>query len=161
MKDRLISLVILLLMCAIAFSAGRRSARPETVETIRRDTLTLWDTVHIDRPVYITETIVEQVLYPVTDTVTLHDTTYVSLPRSQKEYADSTYHAWVSGYLPQLDSIEVYGKTQVHTITIRETAKPKRWGVGLQAGMGVTTAEGKVVTAPYVGVGLTYNLLAF
>ena len=161
MKERTVSFLIFLLMLAIAFSAGRHSARPQTVTVETRDTVTLWDTVRVDTPVYLTERIVEQIYVPVTDTLMLHDTTYVALPRTQREYQDSLYHAWVSGYQPALDSISVFGRTEIHTVTIREKEKPKRWGIGLQAGMGLTTADGKVVTAPYVGVGLTYSLLSF
>ena len=40
--------------------------------------------------------------------VYLHDTTFVEVPITQKYYhEDSLYDAWVSGFLPQLDSIQV------------------------------------------------------
>ncbi len=71
-------------------------------------------------------------------------------------YEDSLYRAWVSGYRPRLDSIEIYPKTVTHTITndIYLTIKVKdkrRWGLGLQAGYGYPGGF-------YVGAGVSYNL---
>lgn len=71
----------------------------------------------------------------------------------QKEYKDSNYTAWVSGFMPKLDSIEVRSKV----ITIRETTtKRSRLNVGLTGGVGygVFTKKPDV----WVGVGVTWNL---
>lgn len=85
----------------------------------------------------------------------------ITLPREQKEYKDSTYHAWVSGYDPALDSLRVYNKTVYQTITVHERPQPKRWGIGIQAGVGVGVHDNSVFTTPYIGVGVTYNIFAF
>ena len=37
----------------------------------------------------------------------LHDTVFVHLPIEQRQYSDPSYTAWVSGYRPQLDSIQI------------------------------------------------------
>uniref|UniRef100_UPI0035A0B328 DUF6808 domain-containing protein n=1 Tax=Prevotella heparinolytica TaxID=28113 RepID=UPI0035A0B328 len=68
-------------------------------------------------------------------------------------YQDSLYKAWVSGYRPKLDRLEIYPRTTTHTITndIYHPAKKKRWGIGLQAGYGYPTGW-------YVGVGVSCNL---
>ena len=63
-------------------------------------TITKIDTVRYDRPV--------PVFVRSTDTLFVHDTILI---REQKVYSDSTYTAYVSGYQPNLDSIEVYPKT--------------------------------------------------
>lgn len=80
----------------------------------------------------------------------------VFLPREYLVYKDSTYRAVVSGVQPRLDSIEVYRKTQVQTIT-KTISVPdrKRWGLGIQAGAGW---NGRKVQ-PYVGLGVSYDLV--
>lgn len=90
------------------------------------------------------------------DTIRLGD---IVVNRQQAVYVDSLYRAWVSGYRPRLDSIEVYPRTVTNTITndIYHTVKvrdSKRWGIGVQVGYGMT---GNMVS-PYVGVGISYNL---
>lgn len=84
--------------------------------------------------------------------LTVHDSVMVSVPIMQKEYKDSTYHAWISGYQPNLDSIYIYRPT---THIIQTISKQKRWGLGVQAGLGVTANK----IQPYIGVGVSYNLL--
>jgi hypothetical protein len=85
-----------------------------------------------------------------------NDSTTVELPITQKTYKDSTYTAWVSGYDPSLDSIQVYPKTEYKTIT--NTIKmqdTKRWGIGIQGGVGY----GKGGFTPYIGIGIQYNII--
>lgn len=86
------------------------------------------------------------------------DSISVELPITQKRYADSTYTAWVSGYNPTLDSIRIYPRHEVITITNTIRQKPKRWGVGLNVGYGITPKNG---LQPYIGVGVSYNLFTF
>ena len=80
----------------------------------------------------------------------------VFLPREYLVYKDSTYRAVVSGVQPRLDSIEVYRKTQVQTIT-KTISVPdrKRWGLGVQVGAGFNGKE----VQPYLGVGVQFNLV--
>ena len=96
---------------------------------------------------------------PITDTLMLHDTVLVHLPIEQRQYSDPRYTAWVSGYRPQLDSIQIYQQTQYITKEVKVATKPKRWGIGLQAGYGVSLHNGQIHPAPYIGVGLSYSLI--
>lgn len=86
------------------------------------------------------------------------DSIAVKIPITQKRYEDSTYTAWVSGYHPVLDSIYVYPRHEVMTITNTIRQKPKRWGVGINIGYGITPKHGM---QPYIGVGVQYNLFSF
>lgn len=87
---------------------------------------------------------------------TYPDSADVVIPISQTEYADSTYHAWVSGYSVKLDSIYVFPRHDITTI-IQPTPKPKRWNIGITAGYGITPKGAQ----PYIGVGLTYSIFSF
>ena len=84
------------------------------------------------------------------------DTVWAVVPRTQKRYVDSTYMAWISGYEPRLDSIEVYQKTTVVTKSVEGRGKSKRFSVGLTGGFGygVFTRKPDV----WVGVGCTWRI---
>ena len=86
------------------------------------------------------------------------DSVAVQIPITQKIYEDSTYTAYVSGYRPSLDSLIL--RTPREIITIKEKTKPKRWGVGVQVGYGITM-KGIPQFTPYVGIGVSYNLFNF
>lgn len=132
------------------------------------DTCIVYDTVKCFKPVpkdsivicYVTATLpaVQHI-----DTVTVFDSIKVEIPITQKEYKDSTYHAFVSGYVPSLDSIIVYPKTIYvnSTTTNKYIPKTKRWGIGLQAGYGAYTTNNIVHTAPYIGIGISYNIFSW
>lgn len=83
------------------------------------------------------------------------DTVWAVVPRTQKRYVDSTYMAWISGYEPRLDSIEVYQKTV--TIVKRETvSKRNGFNVGLTGGIGYGVFTGKPDL--WLGVGCTWRI---
>lgn len=84
------------------------------------------------------------------DTIHVGDTV---VRREQVIYQDSSYKAWVSGFRPRLDKLELYPRTITHTVTndIYHNSKRKRWGIGVQAGYGYPNGW-------YIGVGVSYNL---
>lgn len=84
------------------------------------------------------------------------DSVAVEIPITQTEYADTTYRAWVSGYRAQLDSIQVFTRTEI--VTLMQKKPPKRWGIGIQAGYGFTPKNG---LQPYVGIGISWNICNF
>lgn len=147
--------MLLLVLCYAAFRAGRATAPGIAFETVRTDTVTVHDTIRRDSLVYVAEKVVSRILVPVTDTLVLHDTTYVVLERTQREYGDTLFRAWVSGYQPELDSIHLFHRTEYVTVTARE--RPRRWHLGVSAGYGA----GKDGLSPYIGIGVTYSLLGF
>lgn len=83
------------------------------------------------------------------------DSAAVEIPITQKLYSTNKYKAWVSGYKPSLDSIEVYQDTKVINNYIQ--AKKKRWSVGIGIGYGYNGTK----MQPYVGVNLSYAIFKF
>lgn len=164
-KGARIAVLVLLYLVAFALSylAGYRYAAFRDVAVVR-DTVTVVsvvrDTVEVNKPIYIKEKVVENVYVPVTDTLRLHDTTFVVLPRSQKEYADSLYSAWVSGYDPRLDSIRIVRTLHMVTNTVTVKEPPKRWGLGITAGYGLTLSP-QPQLSPFLGVSISYNLVSW
>ena len=145
-------IIIIALILFIVF----RPARVERVPgEVVRDTIITnrIDTVRDTIPVPVYESVVDSFPFVVPVPVpgdTVRDTVY--LPITQKIYKDSLYTAYVSGYRAKLDSIEVYSKTR--TVFVREQAKRKRFGLGVQAGYGFSGNKASL----YIGIGVNYNL---
>ena len=86
------------------------------------------------------------------------DSLQLILLRVQRHYSDSTFDAWVSGIDPRLDSIKTYQTNMVITKEISVPVKVRsRWGLGIQAGYGAS----KDGLSPYIGVGVSYNVLSW
>ena len=156
--------IIWVALIVFAFMAGRLTAPKEQIvlednsTTISIDTALhtapqVRDSVVLRfQPIPVPKYEYKDSLRLVTDTI--YDT--IQIPIVQKIYSDSTYKAWVSGYNPSLDSIEIYNRT----ISISNTKIKllnKRWGIGIQTGVGLK--DGKM--EPYIGVGISYNILCF
>ncbi len=131
------------------------------------DTLWIKDTVFIRQPQYISQKTTDTIFLMAdrTDTVTLHDTLYITLPRQQRYYRTPDYQAWISGYRPQLDSLHIFRNTAqimntTSVITHQTKERSKRFGIGIQVGYGIIIAE-QPRFCPYIGVGLSYNLWNF
>lgn len=155
-------IAFILLWSLGVFFAGRNTAKkPDSAQVVPQvDTLLIRDTITQEKPVYITKTQVRTEYVPVCDTIRIHDTLFVPVTIEKRVYEDSLYRAEVSGYSPSLDKIEIYQQKQVVTqfVQIKEVEK-KRWGIGLQAGYGIGLQGNVVTLSPYIGVGLSYDLL--
>lgn len=153
--------LILIIPFLVGFLAGYGShwRRPGETFVERVDTLTVHDTITRETPVFVDRYLLR------TDTVKLavHDTTLrvdsvlVDVPIERRIYQeDSLYRAVVSGYRPSLDSLMVY-RTTTEITKFVAVPQRKRWGIGVTGGYGV----GKGGLTPFVGVGVTYNLINF
>ena len=124
------------------------------------DTLvvTKYDTIKVNKPIYITQKVIDTLLIPVTDTIRVNDTLYVNVPKEQKYYTkDSIYQVWVSGYRPELDSLRIYPKTTTQYVTKTIYKKPQRIGLGVSAGYGIMLNK-QVTLSPYIGIGVYYRI---
>lgn len=149
--------ILIIACCIISFLGGYDYASKHcynvstvTDTILERDTIiSVPDTVY--RTVALGEKTVKVVVH---DTLCKTDTVTISLPFVQKQYKDSSYSAWISGYEPSLDSIRVFPKTTI----IRESKvvrqKDRRWGVFGGVGIGVSDR-----ITPCVGVGIGYRIL--
>lgn len=153
---------LLLAALLLAYCAGCNTAQQRAISSAiqQADTLVIYDTITREMPVYITNTRVRTEYVLVRDTLRLHDTLFVPITIEKRVYKDSLYRAEISGYKPSLDKIEIYQQTRTITQVEQVLVKDKkRWGLGIQAGYGVGIHSGVVYTTPYIGVGVSYNLL--
>lgn len=142
----------------LGFLVGQRCHRNGGGETLtpKVDTLVIRDTIKVTEAISVTKRVVDSIPYPVTDTLRLRDTLYVFLEREQIRWEDSLAVVYASGVMPQVDSVIHHTQSLIITKEIPVIQKT-RWGLGIQAGVGA----GKGGLTPYVGVGLSYNLLSW
>lgn len=157
----LVCLLVVSVLCNVMLLVGKSSHSGHIASDTTR--VTIIDTIPYLHPVPVDSVVVRYVterLPAKRDTMQIGctDSVDVEIPITQKRYADSTYTAWVSGYNPSLDSIHIYPRHEVITITNTIRQKPKKWGVGLNVGYGITPRHGM---QPYVGIGVSYNLFSF
>lgn len=157
--QKTLSIIALVLILVLGVFVGYwlRGLRkgPEVQPIVKIDTLVIHDTMTMEKPIPLYVRVVDTMRVPVIDTVHVRDSVFISIQREEKVYQDSTYRAVVSGYRPSLDSISVFQTTKYVTIT-KYAKKP--WGVGVQAGV---TYLPKVGFTPYVGLGISYNIINF
>jgi hypothetical protein len=139
---------------------GKHSVKlPEPVIVEKVDTVTITE-VRIDTVYRVREKVswLERV-----DTVTntVIDTVAVVVPLSKYvAQQDSLYRVEATGYDVTFDQITVYPKTITEEHWV-ETVKASTWGIGIQAGYGATLHDNTVRLAPYVGVGISWNILTW
>jgi hypothetical protein len=158
-----IALAAVGLSLLLSYFAGRRDGFNSAVraETEKVDTLYLRDTIVQYEPILEERVVLQKVSVPVVDTLRIHDTLYVYLDREQVVWQDSLSRVYASGILPQIDSVQHYITERIVTkeVTIH-VKKPCKWGVGVHAGYGVQLGD-QVRFAPYVGFGVSYNILSW
>lgn len=140
-------------------------------ESVTRDTVTRIDTVsrYYPKPVEVEKTRTEYkwLTKVVTENVASekfsvdsasfsakipHDSVLVEVPITSKHYNAPEYDAWVSGYMPSLDSINVYQKERYITETVTISKPPNRFSIGIQGGYGYGFRSKQ--WEPYVGLGI-------
>lgn len=178
MRNLYLAIIIIceILLISLSWYIGYESGRHSiTAKLQRTDTLTITDTIPYYKPVAKDSVVVKYITRMMSakkDTSFVNnyahnldenirnppDSVVVDIPITQKEYQDSTYHAWVSGYEAKLDSISVYQRTT--TITKKEIVKSKnRLSIGLIGGYGYGLNSKQ--TEPFIGLGVSYSIISF
>ena len=159
--------IIALLFFWFGLEFGRKTEKPKNPERTDTVVVTRVDTFFFDRPTEIVRYVVRHDTLKKVEFVSITDSALlrkfdslnleITIPISQAIYLDTTntakYEAFVSGYDAMLDSIRIECLQTETTIRIKEP--PRRFGVGVQLGVGFS-AQG--VAAPYLGVGVHYRI---
>lgn len=119
------------------------------------DTLYIRDTITVSKPIYEERTVLDTCYLPA-DTIRIHDTLFVALQKEQVRWADSLAVVYASGIMPHVDSVIHFTQNMVITKYVEKKVRT-RWGLGVQAGIG---ADRNGLT-PYVGAGVSYNILSW
>ena len=154
------ALLILACVFLFGFIIGQKHSQKLPVEPIKVkvDTLVIRDTTMSYRPIYVDRVKLDSVLVPVLDTMMIHDTTFVYLEREKVTWRDSLCEVYASGIMASVDSVRHFQEYKYITIETQVPVKVRsHWGLGVNAGYGV----GKGGLTPYVGIGISYNLLSW
>lgn len=154
-------IILALLLISIGVNVWQWRSQPEASVVVEHDTI--WkdtvirepmpaETIQTGRVVYIKVAVPQ----PQTQHDTIRDSIEVSVPIIQKRYDDSLYTAWVSGFEPSLDSIDLRLPTITETITKTIVKRSPLFSVGIQtgAGFGIISRQPDI----YIGVGAQLNL---
>ena len=162
--SRIVYAVVAVIMAfLLSYIIGRRDGFNLAVEAgiEKVDTLYLRDTIVQYEPILEERVVLEKIFVPVTDTLRIHDTLYVYLDREQVVWQDSLSRVYASGIMPQIDSVQHFIAERIVTREFtRGIKKPCRWGLGFHAGYGIQLGE-QVKTTPYIGAGVSYNILSW
>lgn len=154
-----VSVTLVVSSFLIGFGRGQNCSVIE--DSVKVDTLVICDTIVQEKAIYVDRVVIEKVLVPATDTLWQHDTLYVLMDREQIVWQDSMSRVYASGVQTQIDSVHHYVKERVVTREVTNVVKkPCRWGVGVQMGYGMQVGQ-QVSVSPYIGVGLTYNIISW
>ena len=164
-RRALIATAVILAAILGSYLIGRNNGINEVGERIveKVDTLYIRDTITQYKAIVEERVLLEK--YPVMvekyDTIMRHDTIYLNMQREQIVWKDEFSRVYASGIMPHVDSVTHYVTTRVITkeIPVKEIKKT-RWGLGVQAGYGVLLGN-QVQTAPYIGVGISYDILSW
>ena len=150
--------IITLLACFL-FAKGCDGIKEPPRERIvsHVDTLYVRDTLTVYKPSKVTRTVKDTVRVIVRETQidTMHDTVFVYLPQESIVWQDDRCIVYAHGINPQVDSVTHFNSDAVVTRTV--TGRPKRWGIGVSAGYGMS----KDGLSPYIGLGISYNIIRF
>ena len=154
------ALLILACVFLFGFIIGQKHPQKLPVEPIKTkvDTLVIRDTMMYYKPIYVDRVQLDSVLVPVLDTMMIHDTTFVYLEREKVTWRDSLCEVYASGIMASVDSVRHFQEYKYITIETQVPVKVRsHWGLGVNAGYGV----GKGEFTPYIGVGISYNILSW
>lgn len=134
--------------------------------SVTADTLYVRDTIRENMPEIKAEIVIEGAEITIEDSLVIRRGDVIVLPRMQRYYSSDTYEAWVSGYDPVLDSINVFRNTAYITNTVREA--PKTNSIALEGSASWCGTWGVSVAAEYthewrrlyLGGGIGYDFIA-
>ena len=150
--------IITLLACFLFTRRCNGTKEPPQERIVSRvDTLYVRDTLTVYKPSKVTRTVKDTVRLIVRETQidTMHDTVFVYLPQESIVWQDDRCIVYAHGINPQVDSVTHFNSSAVVTRTV--TGRPKRWGIGVSAGYGMS----KDGLSPYIGLGISYNIIRF
>lgn len=163
-KHILIVSAVVFLALILSFVAGQRDALNRLVlpQEPKVDTLFIRDTIMSNDPVFVTKTKIDSIPYPVPVRDTMWKTDTIWLPKEQVMWEDTLSRVYASGVSVQIDSVLHFRSKEVITKERDVIVKVKpKWSIGVHAGYGAFAKNGQIATSPYIGVGVSYNILSW
>ena len=163
-KKILIASAAIIVALVLSFVAGQRDALNRLVlpQEPKVDTLFIRDTIMSNDPVFVTKTKIDSIPYPVPVRDTMWKTDTIWLPKEQVMWEDTLSRVYASGVSVQIDSVLHFRSKEIITKERDVIVKVKpKWSIGVHAGYGAFAKNGQIATSPYIGVGVSYNILSW
>lgn len=122
-KFVLMGLILILGVVIVCLILSPKTEEKEVKTVVYHDTIVIHDTIEktVTEIQYKKIKTVDTIYLPTPDTIT-------ALPVEQKHYSDSLSDIWVSGYKPEIDSINYHIPQQtIYIDKVVEIDKPKKW----------------------------------
>lgn len=149
----------------ITHRCDRYHQQQNKVIKVERDTVIKYDTIpqYYPKPVEVEKVRTEYQWLPIAkivhDTVGftkfVNDSVLVEVPITSKHYHSDEYDAYVSGYMPSLDSIFTRNKTEIRTEIRTISKQPNKFELDVLGGIDYTTKSQQYT--PYVVGQLLYK----
>ena len=154
----ILCVILLMFSIGILMEQKYRQKSPLELPEIKVDTLVVRDTIMQYKPIFVDKIKVDSVLVPVKDTIVIRDSVYIYMDREKITWRDSLCEVYASGIMTQVDSVRHFQEYKYITIETQVPVKVKsHWGLGVNAGYGV----GQGGLTPYIGIGVSYNILSW
>lgn len=151
-----LSLALVIVSCLLVYQILITTNEP-VVPIIKTDSVVITDTIYIKVPVekikYRDRKVVDTLYIPTTQDTTL-------LPFEEKHYQDSIADIYISGFQPNIDSINYHiPKQTIYIDKVVEVPQTKKWwedrfviSAGFSAQYGLVHKQWDV--GPYIGIGI-------
>lgn len=149
MKKYIPYIIIAVLLVSLIVSLTNR--KEVVIEKTTSDTVTIvkFDTVTVKIPTFIRETIIDTVY------VEKDENGDYTIAISQRYYKSDDYEAWVSGYRPNLDSLNIFRKTITNTITNTVTREIYPKTTDLYVSTGISCINNQL--SPNIGLNIKFR----
>lgn len=150
-----------LALFVFGFALGNHIAKRDFEPIIKRDTVTVTQTIHDTTKlvqwrerVRVDTCYLALALDPAdTASAVSADSASVQIPIEQKVYETENYRAVIEGFRPELVSMDIYKKTEY--ITIEKQLAPKKWTFGVSFGASAGLYYTPKGIQPGAGLGAT------
>ena len=150
-----------LALFVFGFDLGDHIAKRDFEPIIKRDTVTVTQTIHDTtklvqwRERVRVDTCYLAIVPDPADTASAvsADSASVQIPIEQKVYETENYRAVIEGFRPELVSMDIYQKTQI--VTIEKQLAPKKWTFGVSFGASAGLYYTPKGIQPGAGLGAT------
>lgn len=107
-KRDIIFISIIATLSVVVFFLSGQGRKTEVKEIVRTDTITItkYDTITLYKPRFVKEVIVDTI------EVEIIENNPLKLPKTQRFYSNPNYNLWISGYKPELDSLQLFKTTE-------------------------------------------------
>lgn len=147
---------ILIISVLLLLNLINAQPKEKVVEKIKIEYIVKYDTIIKEKPIPINKYIYKTIR----DTVFVNNSpTIADIPIERKIYQDDDYRAVISGYKPNIDTLQIFRKDSlIYTTIEREKTIIRdysRWALGVSGGYAITNKG----FTPFIGVSINYDLI--